>query len=96
MSRLKNLLHGFRANPCNTQQIPVQPCKPVAQHLHTVQQASRDEAIPGEIQTLIAKVMQLQDCPEYDRQAFAADWRQDPEGIERGLKHLADYYGRGQ
>ena len=49
--------------------------------------------LPSEIQALIAKVMQLRDCPESDREAFADDWRQDPEGIERGLKHLADFYG---
>lgn len=96
MSRLKRLLHGFRADPCNTQQTPVQPCKPVAQHLHTVQQASGYEPIPGDIQKLIAKVMVVCECPESDREAFADDWRQDHEGIERGLRHLADFYGRGQ
>ena len=44
MSRLKKLLRG--ATPCtgNTQQIPVQACKPVAQHLHAAQQAAFDEA----------------------------------------------------
>lgn len=49
--------------------------------------------VPGEIQALIDNVMALRDCPESDREAFADDWRQDPEGIERGLNHLADFYG---
>ncbi len=52
--------------------------------------------VPGEIQNLIAKVMALRQCPESDREAFSDDWRQDPEGIGRGLRHLADYYGRGR
>lgn len=49
--------------------------------------------VPGEIQALIAKVMQLRDCPETDREDLAYDWRTDPECTERALKHLADYYG---
>lgn len=58
-------------------------------------EALRLVPIPGEIQALIDKVMALRDCPESDREAFADDWRQDPEGIELGLRHLADYYGKG-
>lgn len=49
--------------------------------------------VPGEIERLIGQVMRLRDCPDADREAFAADWRQDPEGIEQALKHLANHYG---
>ena len=38
MSRLKRLLHASAPNTRNTQQIPLQACKAVAQHVHTVQQ----------------------------------------------------------
>ena len=49
--------------------------------------------IPAEIRILINRVMELRDCPESDREAFAQDWRNDPEGIERVLRHLAEFYG---
>ena len=49
--------------------------------------------IPAEIRMLINRVMVVRDCPESDREAFAQDWRDDPEGTERALRHLADYYG---
>lgn len=52
--------------------------------------------IPPEIRLLIDRVMRVRDCPAEDREAFAADWRNDPEGIERGLRHLVDYYGGRQ
>ena len=94
MSRLKGLLRVAGVSTETMQQTPVQACNPVAQHMHTAQRASRDGPIPGEIQKLIAKVMELRECPESDRQAFADDWRRDPEGVKRGLMHLADYYDR--
>lgn len=50
--------------------------------------------LPGEIERLIDSVMQLRDCPESDRQAFADDWREGPAEVERGLRHLAEYYGK--
>lgn len=56
-------------------------------------EALRLVPVPGEIQALIDKVMALCNCPEIDREAFADDWRSDPEYTEQGLKHLADYYG---
>lgn len=49
--------------------------------------------IPPEIRLLIDRVMKLRECPEADREAFAEDWRADPEGIERGLRHLVAFYG---
>lgn len=49
--------------------------------------------IPAEIRMLINRVMVIRDCPESDREAFAQDWRDDPEGIERALRHLANYSG---
>lgn len=49
--------------------------------------------VPASIRLLIDRVMKVRDCPEEDREAFAADWRSDPEGTEQGLRHLADYYG---
>ena len=44
MSRLKRLLRVSGPSTCNTQLIPVQACKAVAQHVHTTQQAALDEA----------------------------------------------------
>jgi hypothetical protein len=53
----------------------------------------KPKVIPPEIRLLIDRVMRLTDCPETDREAFAEDWRSDPENVERSLRHLADYYG---
>jgi hypothetical protein len=50
--------------------------------------------LPGEIEQMIDRVMQLRDCPESDRQAFADDWRENPQEVERGLRHLAKHYGK--
>lgn len=93
MSRLKNLLRVAGASTETAQQDRVQVCNPVAQRLHAVQQATSTKPIPERIRLLIATVIQLIDCRDSDRQAFADDWRPNPEGTERGLKHLADYYG---
>ena len=49
--------------------------------------------IPAEIRRLIDRVMKLRDCPESDREAFADDWRTDPDYTEKALKHLANIYG---
>lgn len=38
MSRLKTLLRVANPSTCNTQQPLLQPCKAVAQHVHTTQQ----------------------------------------------------------
>lgn len=51
------------------------------------------KAIPASIRLLIDRVMRVRDCPDEDREAFAADWRSDPEGTEQGLRHLVNYYG---
>ncbi len=47
MSRLKRLLHVANPSMCNTQQNSVQPCKVVAQHTHTAQQALLQVARPS-------------------------------------------------
>lgn len=52
--------------------------------------------IPVEIRQLIDRVMKLRACPESDREAFAEDWRAEPDAAEAALRHLADYYGRLQ
>ena len=44
MSRLKRLLHASAPNTRNTQQIPMQACKAVAQNVHTTQQEALDQA----------------------------------------------------
>ena len=53
----------------------------------------KSKAIPPEIRLLIDRVMKLVDCSEGDREAFAKDWRDDPEGTEQGLRHFVNYYG---
>lgn len=65
----------------------------IREHKAELIEALRFVPVPGEIQKLIAKVMALRGCPESDGEAFADDWRQDPEGIEQALKHLANHYG---
>lgn len=54
----------------------------------------KPKAIPPEIRLMIDRVMILRNCPEEDREAFAEDWRGDPDGIERGLRHLVAFYGQ--
>jgi hypothetical protein len=54
---------------------------------------AKPRAIPPEIRLLIDRFMRLRDCSEENREAFAEDWRANPEVIERGLRHLVDFYG---
>jgi hypothetical protein len=51
MSRLKSLLRVSGPSTCNTQQVPVQDCRGVAQHTHATQQPLLHVAPPSPCNT---------------------------------------------
>ena len=74
MSRLKRLLHVSNPSTCNTQQVHVQPCKAVAQHMHTAQQVLLHvvPASPSNTQQTSGIVFEftVSTDPDHDDEAF--------------------------
>ena len=82
MSRLKRLLRCCTPSPCNTQQNPVQTCNPVAQHMHTAQQAESMTALQE------AALVETEDL----QAAAGDDWadiKDDPEALDALAKAIS-------
>lgn len=74
MSRLKSLLRVSGPSTCNTQQIPVQACKAVPQHMHTTQQPLLRVAHPNPCNTQHAALDKA-----FEERASTSEPLSDPE-----------------